>query len=274
MITLRQQSEAFAAALPERLPGWESPVAFVQLGSGFDPAGLFDEELGAVALDSFPGMPSAASPAGHPLRLVLGRCGRRQVLLAHGRRHLYEGYGVHPCVLPVCGAALAGLRRQVYLCAAGSLRSEFKPGMIVAITDCINQLGCSPLVGAAPLGRHYFQPLNEAFSQAMISSFINFRLPGEPVVRLGVYQANLGPQYETPAEVEVARRNGADLVGMSIVLEAIAAAALECQVLALAAITNHAASHGGRPPGHGEVAETAADLSPGLMRALHRFLAD
>ena len=195
------------------------------------------------------------------------------MLVALGRRHLYEGYGPAPCVLPLCAAIGCGVRNAFLLCAAGGVNPLFHPGMAVLVTDHINNLGASPLCGPEPLGESYFVEMGEAYSQALIAEFVNTAgLALAP--RLGVYQANLGPQFETPMEVEAARRNGADVVGMSLVLEAIAARALGCQVLGLAVVSNMAASHGVRPPSHEEVVLAVRAASGPVMRTLNRCCRD
>lgn len=270
--SLRMTALAAAEKLQSELTAWAEPVAFVQTGSGMDTGELLDEILAEISMADLPGLPPGPSPAGHELVLRLGRCGDRQVLLAAGRRHLYEGFGTAPCVLPVSAAVLAGVPRVVLVCAAGSIKPDFRPGTVVALIDFINNLGTSPLVGPEPLGDSYFLPMNEAYSQAMVSEFINCVPIGELQVRLGIYQANVGPQYETPAEIDVARRNGADLVGMSTVPETIAARALGADVLGLAVVTNFAASKSAKKPEHAEVADVASQSSPYIMRALNRFL--
>ena len=261
-----------AEELPRLFADWDQPVAFVQTGSGLCTDELFDEVLGESPMCRLRGMPDTLSPAGHELTLRLGLCGGKQVLLAQGRRHLYEGHGTVPCVLPACAAVKAGISTVILACAAGAVNPEFRPGTVVALTDYINNLGTSPLVGAEPLGDSYFLAMNEAYAQGLVSEFINCVPVGELHTRLGVYQANLGPQYETPAEIEAAMRNGADLVGMSMVPATIAARALGAQVLGLAVVTNVAASKSRKAPTHEEVTQVAGDISPVLMHTLNRFL--
>lgn len=271
---LREQAERLAERLPKLLPGLGAPVVFIQLGSGFDASGLLDRELCRAPFSELPGMPSDASAAGHRLELVLGEIGGRQALVAVGRRHLYEGLGVAPCVLPMCAAVLAGVDAVVLLAACGSVNPEFSPGTVVALTDFINNLGTSPLVGPRPLGESYFVEMHEPFSHSMISGFLNTAAAEGVTVRLGVYQANLGPQFETPAEVEVARRNGADLVGMSTVPETIAARALGTSVLGLGLVTNQATTNAGKAVSHAEVTEVSQARSPVIMRALNRWICE
>ncbi len=270
--SLRTQSEKAADFLKSRFPKWQAPCALIQTGSGFDGYGIADQILGEADLHEMPGMPPDPSPAGHPMRLVLVACQERQVLLCLGRRHLYEGHGPVPCVLPACAAKLAGIHYLAFVCAAGGVNSEYRPGTVMVMADYINNLGVSPLTGNGSLGNDFFPAMNNAFSQPMISSFINAAADTDLRPRLGVYQANPGPQFETPAEVAVARRNGADAVGMSTVLETIAAHALGAQVLGVALITNVASSDGAEPPAHREVQEVGRLATPSLTRALRRWL--
>jgi purine-nucleoside phosphorylase len=266
-------AQAASKLLRDRLALEGNIAAFVQTGSGFDLQNLLDETLASLPLNELPGMPDLPSPAGHPLRVTLGRCGTNLILLCEGRRHLYEGLGMVPCVLPVCAAAHCGIRKAIFLCAAGGIREDLKPGALVAVTDYINNLGTSPLCGNQTLGTTPFPDMTEAFSQALISDFINTVAESGLEVRLGTYQANLGPQYETPAEIFIAARNGADLVGMSLVPETIAARALGLEVMGLALVTNPAASQGGRPLSHQEVAETGRLASRNIARGLRDYLA-
>jgi len=265
---LRETINEAGRVLQESLATWEGPAAVIQTGTGFEYDGLFDEILADVPLHVLPGIPDDHSPAGHRLRILLGRCGDRQVLLFHGRRHLYEGYGPLPCVLPVCAAVRAGVRRVFLLSAAGGIREDLRPGMLMVLTDYINNLGASPLVGNQDLGATPFPEMGSAFSQELNAAFVNAAADVGLAPRLGVYQANLGPQFETPAEVAAARRNGADAVGMSVVLETIAARTMGAEVAAVALISNMAASYKGRPPDHADTVEAGRYCSPLIMRAL------
>lgn len=273
MGSLRVLAEETAAEIRAVFPMWDDPVALVQVGTGFCVEGLYDGELASCSLSGLRSMPDEPSPAGHPLRLHLAACGDHQVLVACGRRHLYEGFGALPCVLPVCAAAMLGVKDVILLSAStGSLREELKPGTWVAVTDCINNLGTSPLVGNTDLGSELLPDMTQAFSQVLLSEIINAGAGRGMCPRLGTYQADIGPQLASPAEAETARRNGADVLGRSIALETIAACAMGCRVAAFSLVTCRAASDGARPVPFSQVAETACFCSPPMMRALRLFL--
>jgi len=261
-----------ARCLRAVFPRWDAPVTVLQTGTGFDTTGLFDVEFGQIAYAALPGMPDGPSPAGHPLVAVFGECEGRQVLLLEGRRHLYEGFGPVPCVLPLCAAIHAGISTVFLTSAVGGVRDDWKPGTPVLLTDHISCLGTSPLVGNQGLGRTPFPEMQTTYSQELNAEFINATAEVGLVPRLGVYQANLGPQFETPAEVEIARRNGADVLGMSVVLEAIAAHAMGARVSAIALITNKAAGYTDRPPCHEDVLEAARFCSRSIIRAFRVYL--
>ncbi len=262
-----------ADSLRGAFPDWTAPVAVLQTGTGFTAAGLLDKELGRVPYSALPGMPCGApSPAGHRLEATLGLSEGMQVLVLEGRRHLYEGYGPGPCVLPLCAAIRAGVSRVFLTSAVGGIRDDWQPGTLVVLTDHINCLGTSPLIGNPGLGYSPFPEMLTTYSQELNAEFINAAAQVGLIPRLGVYQANLGPQFETPAEVGIAQRNGADVLGMSVVLEAIAARAMGAQVCALALITNKASGYAMRPPSHEDVIEAGRFCSQTVMRALRVYL--
>jgi len=266
---LAERIAAASTALRALFPAWDSPAAVIQLGTGFIVDGLLDRIEGEAALSDLPGMPEGPSPADHPMGMILGRCGRCQVLVLQGRRHLYEGHGVAPCVLPVGAAIHAGIPRVILLSSVGGVREDLKPGTAMVVTDYINNLGASPLVGNQALSAAPFPEMRTAYSQELGAIFTNAAAECGLNPRLGIYQANLGPQFETPAEVVAARRNGADVVGMSVVLETIIARAMQVEVMALALVANMAAAHTTRPPKHADSLEAGRYRSAPIMRALN-----
>jgi purine-nucleoside phosphorylase len=179
---------------------------------------------------------------GHAGRIRSVAVGGRRVLAFLGRTHLYEGRGVEPVVHNVRVAAAAGCRVVVLTNACGGLRAGLSVGDAVLISDHLNLTWRSPLLGPR------FVDLSDVYSARLR------RLVREidPSIAEGVYAMFPGPQYETPAEVRMAGVLGADLVGMSTVLEAVAARAEGCEVLGISLVTNLAAGLGD-PLDHEEV---------------------
>jgi len=218
-------------------------VAIV-LGSGWVPA---IDALGAATAD-FPvtDLPGFLPPAveGHAGRIRSLEVAGKRILAFLGRTHLYEGRGVEPVVHGVRVAAAAGCRVVVLTNACGGLRPGLAVGDPVLISDHLNLTARTPLLGPR------FVDLSDVYS-ARLRSLVH---EIEPSIAEGVYAQFPGPQYETPAEVRMAGVLGADLVGMSTVLEAIAAHAEGCEVLGISLVTNLAAGLGD-PLDHEEVLE-------------------
>ena len=207
------------------------------LGSGWADAVSMLGEAQRCALADVPGFkkPSALGHGGEALSIAIGTS---RVLVFTGRTHLYEGHGVAPVVHGVRTAAALGCRVAVLTNGAGVLREDWTIGEPVMISDHINLTGHSPLTGDNPpapfAGR--FVDLTDAYSKRLRAVARNAAPMNE-----GVYLGLHGPHYETPAEIRAARSWGADLVGMSTVLEVIAARHVGLEVLALSLPTNLAA---------------------------------
>ena len=234
-------ARAAAAELAHRTGVERHDVAIV-LGSGWVPAidalGTADAELAVTDLPGF--LPPAVE--GHAGRIRSLEVGDKRVLAFLGRTHLYEGRGVEPVVHGVRVAAAAGCRVVVLTNACGGLRPGLSVGEPVLISDHLNLTGRTPLVGPR------FVDLSDVYSRRLRALVREV----DPTITEGVYAMFPGPQYETPAEVRMAGMLGADLVGMSTVLEAIAARAEGCEVLGLSLVTNLAAGLGD-PLDHEEV---------------------
>jgi purine-nucleoside phosphorylase len=237
-------AELAAGAAAELTTALESEhdVAVV-MGSGWAPAAdAFGAPRASVAIGKLPGF-AAPTAVGHGGEVRSVRVGDRRVLLFLGRTHLYEGRGVQAVAHGVRTAAAAGVRTVVLTNAAGGLAPEHRVGQAVLISDHLNLTARSPLVGAT------FVDLTDLYSP---------RLRGlarqiDPTLTEGVYAALPGPHYETPAEIRMLRTLGADLVGMSTALEAIAARAAGLEVLGLSMVTNAAAGITGEKLDHEEV---------------------
>jgi purine-nucleoside phosphorylase len=236
---------AIAARAAEDLStalGGAHDVAVV-MGSGWAPAAdAFGPADASVPIAELPGF-AAPTAVGHGGEVRSVRVGDARVLLFLGRTHLYEGRGVGPVVHGVRTAAAAGVRTVVLTNAAGGVRPEYGIGQPVLISDHINLTATSPLVGAE------FVDLTDLYSARLR------RLAREldPSLLEGVYAAFPGPHYETPAEIRMCATIGADLVGMSTALEAIAARAAGMEVLGLSMVTNPAAGVTGEVLDHSEV---------------------
>ena len=240
----RASAQTAAAAIAQQ-SGLDNHDVAVVLGSGWAPAA---DALGAaetsIPMATLPGFtpPSAEGHSGtvHSLQI-----GDKSVLVLLGRTHAYEGHPLANVVHAVRTAAAAGVRTLVLTNAAGGLRSDMTVGQPVLISDHLNLTGRSPLVGAQ------FVDLVNAYSTRLrgIAQSV------DPSLAEGVYAGLPGPHYETPAEINMLRVIGADLVGMSTVHETIAARAEKLEVLGISLVTNLAAGITGEPLDHEEVLE-------------------
>jgi purine-nucleoside phosphorylase len=222
-----------AAELARRTGVAQHDVAVV-LGSGWVPAvEVLGKPVAELAVTDLPGfLPPAVE--GHAGRLRSLDVDGVKVLAFLGRTHLYEGRGVEPVVHGVRTAAAAGARIIVLTNACGGLRPGLRVGQPVLISDHLNLTGRTPLLGPR------FVDLSDLYT-ARLRTLVR---AADPSITEGVYAMFPGPQYETPAEVRMAGILGADLVGMSTALEAIAARAAGCEVLGLSLVTNLAAGLG------------------------------
>lgn len=240
------------------LTGVDRHDVAVVLGSGWKPAadrmGDVVAELEMTELGGFP--PAAVEGHGSTVRSI--RNGDRQVLAFLGRVHLYEGH--HPNVVAhgVRTAVAAGCRTIVLTNAAGSLRAELAPGQPVLLSDHINLTGRTPLMG------HNDERLGPRFpdmSAAYTPRLRQLAREVDPDLPDGVYAGFLGPTYETPAEVRMAQTMGADVVGMSTVLESIAAVHAGAALLGITLVTNPAAGLAAERLAHDDVLAVAAEAA-------------
>ncbi|GAB3464729.1 purine-nucleoside phosphorylase [Actinophytocola sediminis] len=241
--------------------GEDSHDVAVVLGSGWRPAAdQIGEPTAEVPMADLPGF-AAPTAAGHGGTIRSLRVGDRRVLVLLGRTHGYEGRGVASVVHGVRTVAAAGCRTIVLTNAAGCLRDGIPVGSPVLISDHLNLTATSPLVGAD------FVDLTDLYSPRLRALAREI----DPSLVDGVYAGLPGPHFETPAEIRMLATMGADLVGMSTVLEAIAARAAGMEVFGLSLVTNLAAGVTGEPLNHQEVLEAgqaAAGRMGGLLHAL------
>ena len=263
--------------LPARLDDLEAavrartdmrPRVGVVLGSGLD--GLADavEDAVAIPFADLPGWPEATAP-GHVGRLILGRLARQPVVLLQGRLHVYEGNDPGLVVQPVLLMGRLGAGVVVLSNAAGGLDPSFGPGTLMVIRDHINLTGRTPLVGpnADSIGPR-FPDMTDAWSPRMRERLAAAGQAEGIELASGVYVGLLGPSYETPAEVRMLRSLGGDAVGMSTVLEAIAARWAGLEVCGVSLVTNPGAGYTGAPLSHEEVLEAGAAAAKRLRTLL------
>jgi purine-nucleoside phosphorylase len=252
-------ARAAAAAIAKASGARSHDIALV-LGSGWgQTAELIGETLATIPNEQLPGFYKAAV-AGHSgsMRSVaIGATGRRAVVFGT-RTHFYEGRGVRAVVHGVRTAAALGCRAIVLTNGCGGLNDAWLPGTPVLIRDQINLTAASPLEGAT------FVDLTDLYSPRLraVAHEVDAGLDE------GVYVQFRGPQYETPAEVQMAKRLGGDLVGMSTALEAIAARHVGLEILGLSLVTNLAAGISPTPLSHAEVLEAGQAASARCGRLL------
>jgi purine-nucleoside phosphorylase len=244
----------------------------VVLGSGL---GAFAEELQApveIPYGEIPGWP-VATAIGHAGKLVIGKLEGVNVVVMAGRAHLYEGRSAQEVVFGVRTLGALGVRSMVFTNAAGGINMAYRRGGLVLISDHINLQGANPLVGPNDdsLGPR-FPDMTEVYSASYreVAKQVAAELGID--ISEGVYAALLGPSYETPAEIRYLRAIGADLVGMSTVLEAIAANHMGMKSLGISCVTNMAAGILPQKLDHNEVLEAGAAVRDTLVRFLKTLL--
>ncbi|MBB1243995.1 purine-nucleoside phosphorylase [Streptomyces durbertensis] len=254
-------ADAAAARLRELTGAQTHDVALV-MGSGWVPAA---EALGApeqeFPVTELPGFPPPAV-AGHAGKIRSYRIGDKRALVFLGRTHYYEGRGVAAVAHGVRTAVAAGCKTVVLTNGCGGLREGMRPGQPVLISDHLNLTAASPIVGAN------FVDLTDLYSPRLRALCQEI----DPTLEEGVYVQFPGPHYETPAEIHMTRVLGGDLVGMSTVLEAIAARESGAEVLGISLVTNLAAGMTGEPLNHEEVLQAGRDSAARMGSLLAQVL--
>ncbi len=253
-----------AAEYIARATGIDRHDTALVLGSGWgEAAELIGETTSTLDAAEIPGF-SAPAVVGHTgtIRSVLTPNGKRALVLG-ARTHFYEGKGVRAVVHGVRTAAATGATTMILTNGCGGLQEQWEPGTPVLISDHINLTASSPLEGAT------FVDLTDLYS----SRLRDLARTVDPTLDEGVYAQFTGPHYETPAEVQYAKRIGADLVGMSTALEAIAARHAGMEVFGISLVTNLAAGISPVPLSHTEVLEAGQAAGPRISRLLADIVA-
>lgn len=228
----------------------------VVLGSGLGELADEIEEAVKIPYQNIPGFP-VSTVEGHAGQMVIGKFSGKNVLAMQGRIHYYEGHHISKVVFPARVIKSLGIKNFIVTNAAGSTTKDLHPGDLMIITDHINNLGANPLIGKNidEFGAR-FPDMSYVYSRDMIKLAESVAKDLDIEVRKGVYCANSGPTYETPAEIRMMRGWGASAIGMSTVPEVIVAAHAGMNVLGISCITNYGAGILDQPLSHAEVIET------------------
>lgn len=231
------------------------PRVGVVLGSGLSAFGNVVEEATRIPYADIPHFPRPTAQ-GHKGELVLGEVSGVPVAVMSGRVHFYEGYSEQQVVYPVRVLGRLGVSTIILTNAAGAVDRSFRPGDFMALSDHLNLTGKNPLMGPndPALGPRFpdmSQPYDHALRQRAIEAFRR----AKATIHEGIYVGLLGPSYETPAEIAMFRQLGASAVGMSTVLETIAARHMGLKVIGISCITNAASDHGQEVLSHESVLE-------------------
>lgn len=242
------------------------------LGSGLGRLAERLDDRRELLYQAIPGFPEPGV-AGHAGMLVSGSLDGRAVLCQSGRFHAYEGHAPELLALPVRLFAALGIRTLLLTSAAGGIRRTVAPGSLMLLADQVNFTFRNPLFGPVRPGEQRFPdmsaPYDAELAEVARATAREARLP----LHEGVYAGVAGPSYETPAEIRMLERLGADAVGMSTVHEVVAARALGMRVLGVSVITNHASGISPTPLSHAEVVAAAAAAGERLEQLIRGVVA-
>ncbi|MBY9081553.1 purine-nucleoside phosphorylase [Paenibacillus sp. HN-1] len=251
--------------------GAGTPDIGLILGSGLGILADLIKDGISIPYHDIPHFP-VSTVEGHEGELLIGTIEGRKVVMMKGRFHMYEGYGPETTAFPVRVMKELGVKSLLVTNAAGGVNTGYTPGDLILLTDHLNLTGRNPLIGPndPELGVR-FPDMSEPYSRRLLQAARDVAKEQNFTFREGVYAGLLGPTYETPAEIVMLRRLGADAVGMSTVSETIVARHAGIEVLGISCITNMAAGILNQPLSHDEVMETAERVREtflGLVLAL------
>ncbi len=258
----RPDIAATAEFLRSQLNG-RTPTVGIVLGSGL--GGLVSRmtDRSTIPYGDIPGF-HGSTVVGHQGELVVGRLGGVDVVAQSGRFHLYEGHTADTVTLPVRAFAELGIDSLIVTNAAGGIRRTFGPGTLMVIADHINLTFKNPLFGPVLEGEERFPDMSDPYDARLRATAHSVAVKNGIPLADGVYAGLLGPSYETPAEVRMLARLGADVVGMSTVLEVVAARARGVRCLGITTVTNPAAGISHEALDHADVLEIGERVGESL----------
>ncbi|SEN58496.1 xanthosine phosphorylase [Duganella sp. CF517] len=263
-----------AEIIRARIPADFKPRVAMILGSGL---GVLAEQMTdavTISFNELPGFP-ISTVHGHAGELVIGTLSGVAVVCMKGRGHVYEGYGLGVMTSAVRTMKLLGCEMLFVTNAAGSLRTEVDAGALVALTDHINFMPGTPMMGPNDerFGPRFFSMANayDADLRALLKASAEEK---KVTLHEGVYIAYAGPNFETPAEIRAFKTLGADVVGMSVVPEVVSARHCGLKVVGVSAITNLAEGLSPFPLSHEQTLKYAAIAATSLIEVILGFLAN
>ena len=262
-------SAAVVRALAHReLP---TPVAAIVLGSGL--GGLAEQITDAVRIPfhDVPGFPPV-TVEGHAGALLIGALAGKPVICLAGRFHLYEGHPAAVAVFPIRVAHALGARTLIVSNAAGGIRRSFAPGTLMRIDDHINLMNRHPLAGPSQAGEPRFPDMSAPYDAALGQQLDATARSMGLRLDVGVYCGLLGPTYETPSEVRMLEKLGADAVGMSTVPEVVMARTLGMRCVGVSLITNAAAGYTAALLNHAEVLHESKEAAGRFQSLISAFV--
>ena len=250
--------------------GLQGPVdaAFV-LGTGLNSLAQSITPQIEISYKDLPGFPRP-SVSGHAGRLIAGAWHGKRVLFLQGRGHFYEHGDARAMAEPLHVLSQLHCKRLILTAACGSLREDLVPASLMLVSDHINLNGPNPLIGAR--GDERFVSMIDAYDPMLRKALQQAAKHSDMSLGDGVYMWFSGPSFETPAEIRMAQRLGADAVGMSVVPEVTLARALGLRVAAIGMMTNYAAGFVGGAPSHEETRRVGRDSAANLHRLLDAFV--
>lgn len=251
------------------------PRVALTLGSGL---GNFADEIEVeteIPYRELPGFPVSTAP-GHDGRFIFGTLGEAKVpvVCMKGRIHFYEGYDISQVVLPARVMHALGAEILFLTNAAGGIRESFHPGSLVMLTDHISSFVRNPLIGPNDDDEGVrFPDMTEVYDGKLRDLIRKTAEKDDITLEEGVYAQFTGPSFETPAEIRMLRTLGADLVGMSTVVEAITARHMGMRVCCVSLVTNMCAGISENPLSGEEVIVAANEAAPRFTRLVRDSIA-
>jgi purine-nucleoside phosphorylase len=249
-----------------------APCVGIVLGSGFGAFADTVEDRIGIPYQDIPYLASSTAP-GHQGMLVFGTVKDVPIMCFQGRVHSYEGYSAAQIAYPIQLLASLHPHACILTNASGGIREDLTPGTIMAMDDHINLLGANPLTGSGNEGNTRFIDMSHAYAPWLLTLADEVACAQGFVLKHGIYLATPGPSFETPAEIRAFRTMGADAVGMSTVIESIAAVAAGMPLLGISLIANRAAGLGTEELTPQDVLAMSNAAAPRMQRLLTALVA-